>query len=147
MTSATESALIPPLSIEAANQILADNFAPWVQALGLRVLRCAPNEAELLMPFSKSLVRVGGTICGQALMSAADTAMVIAIAATRGGFVPMATVNQTVAFLRPITGRDVLIHARVTKSGKMLAFGDIQLRAQGEEHLAVHATTTYAFAP
>jgi len=131
---------------EQGQEILAANFAPWVQALGLVVTDCDATGAQLRLPFSESLVRVGGTLCGQALMSAADTAMVIAISASLGGFKPMATVGQNISFMRAIAQRDVIITARVLKPGRTLVFGEIEMRADGEERLAVHATTTYALA-
>lgn len=127
-------------------EILRANFAPWVQALGLRVIHCDETSALLLLPFDTSLVRVGGTICGQALMSAADTAMVIAISSALGGFRPMATVSQNVSFMRPMSGADVQIVARVLKPGKTLVFGEIEMRLAGDERIAAHATTTYALA-
>ncbi|MCU0898702.1 MAG: PaaI family thioesterase [Burkholderiales bacterium] len=125
-------------------QILAENFAHWVQELGLRVERTGENEATLRLPFDARLVRVGGTICGQALMAAADTAMVIAISSALGGFRPMATVSQNVSFFRPVANRDVLVTARVLKLGKTLAFGEIAMRADAGAEPAAHATTTYA---
>jgi len=127
--------------------ILAANFAPWIQDLGLTVVSCDGDSAELRLPFSERLVRVGGTVCGQALMSAADTAMVIAISGSLGGFKPMATVSQNISFMRPVSEADVLITARVLKPGRSLVFGEIEMRAAGDERLAVHATTTYALAP
>lgn len=127
-------------------EILRANFAPWVQELGLRVINCDETSALLLLPFDTSLVRVGGTICGQALMSAADTAMVIAISSALGGFRPMATVSQNVSFMRPMSGADVQIVARVLKPGKTLVFGEIEMRLAGDERIAAHATTTYALA-
>ena len=128
----------------AAQAILAENFAPWVQALGLTVEAVASDSATLRLPFDPRLVRVGGTVCGQALMTAADTAMVIACAAALGGFRPMATVGQTISFLRPVANDDVLVEARVLRLGRTLAFGEIALRAAGSGALAAHATTTYA---
>lgn len=65
------------LGVDAAQAVLADNFAPWIQALELRVEHVGEGDAVLRLPFSPSLCRVGGTICGQALMAAADTAMVM----------------------------------------------------------------------
>lgn len=127
-----------------AQAILADNFASWVQALGLQVIGCDEGVATLIMPFDQGLVRVGGTICGQALMSAADTAMVLAISSTFGSFRPMATVSQNISFMRPIADAAVQITARVMKPGKTIVFGEIELRALGDERLAAHATTTYA---
>ena len=128
----------------AAQAILAENFAPWVQALGLTVETVAADAATLRLPFDPRLVRVGGTVCGQALMTAADTAMVIACSAALGGFRPMATVGQTISFLRPVANDDVLVEARVLRLGRTLAFGEVALRAAGSAALAAHATTTYA---
>jgi uncharacterized protein (TIGR00369 family) len=126
-----------------AQDILRANFAPWVLALGLRVEAVAAEEAVLRLPFDERLVRVGGTVCGQALMTAADTAMVIAVAAAAGGFRPMATVGQNISFMRPLSSVDVLVTARVLRLGRTLAFGEIEMRAAGGP-LAAHATTTYA---
>lgn len=135
------------LTVAAAQGILADNFAAWVLDLGLSVESVAAGGAILRLPYSDRLVRVGGTICGQALMSAADTAMVIALAGVFGAFRPVTTVSQNVTFMRPIAKADVLIEAQVLRQGRTLAFGEIVLRAAGDERAAVHATTTYAILP
>ena len=132
------------LTVEQANAILDQNFASWVLELRLTVDSVDKTSARLRMPFSERLVRVGGTICGQALMAAADTAMVIAVSAASGGFRPMTTVGQTVSFMRPIAGADVLVDAKVLRLGKTLAFGEIDLRAGDRDDLAAHVTTTYA---
>lgn len=132
------------VSVQAAQQILTENFAAWIQELQLRVESVAADRAVLRLPFSDRLVRIGGTICGQALMSAADTAMVIALAGAFGGFKPVTTVSQNVTFMRPISGKDTLVEARIIRLGKTLAFGEILLRADGDARPAAHATTTYA---
>ena len=132
------------MSPAAAQAVLAENFAPWVQLLGLTVEAVASDAATLRLPFDPQLVRGGGTVCGQALMTAADTAMVIAVSAALGGFRPMATVGQTISFLRPVANDDVLVEARVLRLGRTLAFGEISLRAAGSGALAAHGTTTYA---
>ena len=134
------------MTVDEGQKILADNFAPWVLALGLRVEGCEGGEARLRLPFSPELVRVGGTICGQALMAAGDTAMVIAISSALGGFRPMATVSQNTSFMRGISGADAEIVARVLKPGRTLVFGEIEMRAAGDERLSAHVTTTYALA-
>ena len=132
------------LSIAAAQAILADNFAEWMRDLGLSVESVVSGAALLRMPYSERLVRVGGTISGQALMSAADTAMVIALSASFGEFKPVTTVSQNVTFMRPIAQQDVLVDARVIRLGKTLAFGEVTLRGAKDEKVAAHATTTYA---
>ncbi len=132
------------LTVPAAQAVLADNFASWVQDLGLSVESVGSGEAVLRMPYSERLVRVGGTLCGQALMSAADTAMVIALSGSFGEFRPVTTVSQNVTFMRPVSQQDVLVEARVLRLGKSLAFGEITLRGANDGKPAAHATTTYA---
>ncbi len=130
--------------VAAARGWLADLFAPWVQALRLQPERVVPGEAVLRLPFDAQLCRVGGTVCGQALMSAADTAMVIAISAQLGEFRPMTTVTLTTSFMRAIADDDVLVTARVLKPGRTLAFGEIELASARDGRIAAHVTTTYA---
>ena len=119
----------PPahLTPAEATKILAENFAPWIQALNLTVEKTTPTTTTLRLPWNPTLAREGGTLCGQALMAAADTATVIAISAARGAFCPMTTVQQNTTFQRPIKNADVLITARVTKLGRTLAFADITM--------------------
>ncbi|HPU50493.1 MAG TPA: PaaI family thioesterase [Burkholderiaceae bacterium] len=123
---------------------LSELFAPWVQALHLSPEAVSSDSVVLRLPFDSSLCRVGGTLCGQALMSAADTAMVIAISAQLGEFRPMTTVSITTSFMRPIADGDALITARVIKPGRTLTFGEIEIRSAVDGKVAVHATTTYA---
>jgi uncharacterized protein (TIGR00369 family) len=132
------------LTVEQANQILEQNFAAWVLDLRPKVEAVEKSSARLRVPYSERLVRVGGTICGQALMSFADTAMVIAVSAASGGFRPMTTVGQTISFMRPVANADVVAEARVLRLGKTLAFGEVDLRAADRDDLAAHVTTTYA---
>jgi uncharacterized protein (TIGR00369 family) len=123
---------------------LGELFAPWVQELGLQVESAAGGEATLLLPFDPRLTRVGGTICGQALMAAADTSMVIAMASQLGGFRPMTTVSVSTSFLRAVADGDVRIVARVLKPGRTLAFGEVRLSGAADDRLAAHATITLA---
>ncbi|GGQ03983.1 hypothetical protein GCM10010215_31990 [Streptomyces virginiae] len=127
-----------------ADKILADNFAPWVLALGLTVQETGERHAVLRLPWSEALARDGGGLCGQAMMAAADTATVIAISAARGGYGPMTTVQQSTSFQRPVIDADVLIHVRVTKLGKRMAFADITLTPEGAGEPAATASTVYA---
>lgn len=122
--------------------ILADNFAPWVKDLGLRVEEMGADFATLRLPWSDRLAREGGAMSGQAMMAAADTATVIAVSSARGGFCPMTTVQLSTTFQRPVVDKDVLVTARLTKLGRTLAFADITLTAG--RAIVAHATTVYA---
>lgn len=137
------------LGLAALQQMLAELFAPWVRELDLRVLATAPGEVTLALPIAPRHVHGGGVLCGQTMMAAADTAMVLAASSAIGGFRPMTTVQLNTSFLRPIPGSqtetvgEARVIARVLRSGKSLVFGEIEvLDAQGR--LAAHATTTYA---
>src|SRR4051812_15654399 len=94
-------------SLEAAQALLKNVVAAWVQDLQLSVERIHPatepggTGAVLRMMFTERLCRDGGIICGQALMSLADTAMVFAVCAASGRYRPMTTVDQTTHFMRP----------------------------------------------
>ena len=120
-------------------------FAPWVRQLGLRVRSAADGEVALALPIAPLHVHGGGVLCGQTMMAAADTAMVLAVMNKLGGFRPMTTVQLQTSFLRPIPGSDgeARIVARVLRLGKTLAFGEIEV-SDREGRLAAHATTTYA---
>ncbi len=127
-----------------AEEILAANFAPWVKDLGLRVESLGADSAALRLPFSERLVRVGGVLSGQALMAAADTACVIALAASFGEFRPVATVAQNISLLRPVSNDDLRIEARVVRRGKTLAYCEAWLRAARDGREAAHASATFA---
>jgi acyl-coenzyme A thioesterase PaaI-like protein len=58
--------------------------ADYVKRLQLRVETVAPGEVTLTMPVLPELVHGGGVLCGQAIMSAADTAMLLAMIAQLG---------------------------------------------------------------
>jgi len=123
---------------------LAEYFAPWVQALGLRVEAFDAGSVTLRLPQSDQLSRVGGMLCGQAMMAAADTAMVLALINHFGEFRPCTTVQLNSSFLKPVSGQDALVQARVVRAGKSLAFGEIDLRGATDGKSACRVSTTYA---
>ncbi|MFK8911859.1 PaaI family thioesterase [Streptomyces sp. YS-3] len=132
------------MDARTAQQILAENFAPWVLDLGLTVEEAGARRAVLRLPWDARLAREGGGMSGQALMAAADTATVIAVSAARGAYVPMTTVQQSTSFQRPVVGADVLVEARITKLGRRMAFADITLTAENADEPAARASTVYA---
>ncbi len=123
---------------------LADYFAPWVQALGLVVHAFDADSVTLRLPHSDALARTGGIVCGQAMMAAADTAMALALVNHFGAFRPCTTVQLQSSFLRPLSGQDALVQARVLRAGKSLAFGEIDLRGATDGKSVCRASTTYA---
>jgi len=133
--------VIAAATLEAA---LAEYFAPWVQDLGLRVENLDAESVTLRLPQSERLSRVGGTLCGQAMMAAADTAMVLALVNRFGEFRPCTTVQMNTSFLKPLSKQDALVQARVLRAGKTLAFGEIDLRGADDGKSVCRASVTYA---
>ncbi len=127
--------------LEAA---LSEYFAPWVQALGLHVEAVGDTSVTLRLPQNDQLSRVGGMLCGQAMMAAADTAMVLALIRHFGAFRPCTTVQLNSSFLKPLSGQDALVEVRVLRAGKTLAFGEIDIRGAHDGKSACRASTTYA---
>jgi len=135
----------PAIDLEVLRGILHTVVAPWVAELHLQLQDARHGEVVLALPVAPRHVHGGGVLCGQSMMAAADTAMILAICTQLGGFKPMTTVQLQTSFLRPVAGTDaeVRIVARVLRLGKSLAFGEIEvLDASGR--LAAHCTTTYA---
>lgn len=128
----------------AATDLLNTVFARWVQDLDLSVESVSAEAAVLRMKFSDKLCRDNGVICGQALMSLADTAMVFAVSGAVGAYIPMTTVDQSIHFLRPAAKADVLAEACVVRAGKTMAFGSVTLRMDGDERPVAMAQTAYA---
>ncbi len=133
-----------PLTLDEANRILGELTAPCVRELGLAVEAVAGNKVRLKMPNAPHVRHGGGVVCGQALMSLADTAMVIAVSAALGRFLPMTTVTQTTHFLRPVREGDVVAEGRILRMGRNLAFGEVMIYAVGGIDPAVQVTSTYA---
>ena len=134
----------PDLSIELLQGLLAEWFAPWIQAMGLQVESFADGEVTLRLPQNDQLSRVGGMVCGQALMSAADTAMVLAIVTRLGNQRPMTTVQLNTSFLKPLSNQDALVTARIVRAGKSLVFGEIDISGARDGQSVCRASTTYA---
>ena len=129
---------------ELLQSALAEYFAPWVQALALKVEALEADSVTLRLPQQPQLSRVGGMLCGQAMMAAADTAMVLALINQFGEFRPCTTVQMNTSFLKPLSGQDALVQARVIRAGKSLAFGEIDIRGAEDGKSASRASVTYA---
>ncbi len=136
--------------LEAAQALVRDVLAPWVRDLQLHVEKLHPtNEpggagAVLRMKFSKQICREGGVICGQALMSLADTAMVFAVCAASGRYRPMTTVDLTTHFMRPASNTDVLADARIVRMGRTMAFGQVMLSGGADAKPVAMVSSAYA---
>lgn len=129
---------------ELLQAALAEYFAPWVQALGLQVHAFDADSVTLRLPQGEQLSRTGGMLCGQAMMAAADTAVALALVNQFGQFRPCTTVQMNTSFLKPLSGQDALVQARIVRAGKSLAFGEVDIRGADDGKSACRASATYA---
>jgi uncharacterized protein (TIGR00369 family) len=140
-----ERAVVTP---QDAAQMLRDNFAEWVQALGMTVLETTPDSATLVMPFDRKLERTGGIVSGQALMALADTAMVIAFCSALGEFRAMATVDNHTTFMRPAMNTGIIAVATVLRVGRTMGFAEARLFTDAPaRHLVANVVGSYAVPP
>jgi uncharacterized protein (TIGR00369 family) len=132
--------------LEALQQALSERVAPIVRGIGLRVVGASKDEVTLALPVVPYVVHGGGVLCGQAIMAAMDTAMVLALIAHADGvYRPMTTVQLQTTFMRgvPADIGEVTLIGRVLRAGKSLVFGEIELLTP-DGKLSAQATTTYA---
>ena len=132
------------VSVQQLQTALQELFAPWVQALDLRVEAITSDAVLLRLPHSEALSRTGGMLCGQAMMAAADTAMVLALIRHFGAFRPCTTVQQSSSFLKPLSSQDALVSARVLRAGKSMAFGEIDISGADDGKSVCRVSTSYA---
>jgi acyl-coenzyme A thioesterase PaaI-like protein len=132
------------LGLNEARAILAENFPPWIRELNLRFESIEPGRVVVRLPNNPKLARLGGILCGQAIMAVADTAMVFAVSSSLQKFTDMATVTQTTSFFRAVADIDVLCEARLLRLGRSLAFGEAVFRSVEREDPFAQASLTYA---
>lgn len=129
----------------ALQATLAELAADYTKRLDLRVEEAAPGRVRLTLPVTPELVHAGGVLCGQAILAAADTAMLLAMIAQLGEFRPMTTVQLQASFVRPVPqdAGAVTVVATVLRFGRTLSYGEVGFHTP-DGKLAAHATTTYA---
>lgn len=132
------------LSLADAQAILTENFPPWIRDLRLRFESLEPGHVVLRLPNNPKLARLGGILCGQAVMAVADTAMVFAVSSALQKFTDMATVTQTTSFFRAVADVDVLCETRLLRLGRSLAFGEAVFRSVERDDPFAQASLTYA---
>lgn len=118
-------------------------FAPWVKQQRLEFLEVEEGRVKARLPQDPEQHFLGGATCGQAMMSAIDTVMSLAMLtyprSTKG------TASQNNQFLRSATGDDLIIEAMVLKMGKHSAYGETRVSFESSAELVVHSTSEYAF--
>ena len=114
---------------------------------GLAILGAWQGGSRVRQSCNETTTRPGGTISGPTIMMLADVGMYVAILASIG-WVPLAvTTNLNINFLKKPAPGALIAECQLLKLGKRLAVGVVAIRAEGEDDLVAHATSTYSIPP
>jgi uncharacterized protein (TIGR00369 family) len=127
----------------------AEGGAGFMHDLGLTITRAEPGRVRFTLKVTDHLVHGGGVLCGQTILACMDTGMVFVMMslneAADGNFT---TVQLNTTFERgvPADVGEVDFEAFVTKAGRSLVFGQIDLLLP-DGRRAASASTTYMWLP
>lgn len=130
------------ISVDEANSFFREAF-PHMQE-GLIVDNLGDGVATLRCEVQDWMLRPGELVSGPAQFIFADTATYTAVF-TRLGIAPMAvTTNTNINFLSPCNAPVVIARAELIKLGRRTALAQVDIRGEGQEHLASHAMVSFA---
>ena len=133
-------------------QFLAVAF-PKLDVSPFTIQRVERERLVLRFRVGEEHLRPGGTVSGPTLMTLADTVTYLLLVSREGALAadgtPSAaarsvTTSLTMHFLRRPKQGDVVVEARLLKSGKRMSVVEVFFRLGGSEDAVAHATVTYA---
>ena len=129
--------------VKEAQNLLSSVTAPWIQDLDLQIISISELKCKFTLNYSEKLVRAGNIICGQAIVSAADTAMIVAVISAIGKYQEITTVDISCKYLRPLL-RGGSIETEILKLGQRLVVGRITIKDIESNKSAAEISCTYA---
>ena len=115
--------------------------APYEKLLNMEIVHAREGEAELRMPFLAEYAQGAGLMHGGALVSLADTAVVMAIKSIVAPESHFATIELKSRFLAPVRQGMVTARARVTEPSNRLLQGEAALfDHDGRQVMSFNAT-------
>ena len=130
--------------VEKAQNFLNSVTAPWIQDLNLQIDSISKWKCRFTLNYSERLVRTGDIICGQAIVSAADTAMIVAVISAIGEYQEITTVDIVCKYLRPLLKSGGSLETEILKLGQRLVVGRITIKDIESDKLAAEISCTYA---
>ena len=129
--------------VNEAQILLSSVTAPWIKSLDLQIDSISNWKCKFTLNYNENLVRAGSIICGQAIVSAADTAMIVAVISAIGKYQEITTVDISCKYLRPLSSGGSM-ETEILKLGKRLVVGRITVKDIKSDKLAAEISCTYA---
>lgn len=126
---------------------IIDEDLPWAADVGMRAVETGEATATLVVPFTESMLRPGGTISGPTMMALADACMYATVLAAIGPVKLAVTTNFNINFMRKPAECDLIAKGHVLKLGKRLCVLSVDITSDGSDELVAHATGTYSIPP
>lgn len=109
-----------------------------------RVTEVRPGFAEVTIGFAPRMTRLGGTISGPIMMTAADTAMYAAIMASSDNGRFGVTSHLNIEFLRRPAPAGLVVRSRILRLGKRSVTCAVEIFSEIDpENMVAHATGAY----
>jgi len=126
-------------------QVFVDTV-PQLRALGVQFVGVEGDKATIKLPYDKKLIGFPetGVLAGGAIYTLMDSVAGIAVFIAMGQFLPMATLDLRIDYLKPATpGQDVFGEARCYKMTRKVAFVRGRAHHGDADRPIAHITGTF----
>lgn len=111
--------------------------APFEEHLKMEIVQAAEGESTLRMPFLYQHAQGDALMHGGALVSLADTALVMAIKSTVAAGTRFVTVKADIEYLAPVTQGVVTAKAKITGRDNRKLYGEVAVFDEGQTQVIV----------
>jgi uncharacterized protein (TIGR00369 family) len=132
------------VNIESFNAILA-NEVPSAANAGMYLQDIESGKAKMVLPYSDTTLRPGGSIAGPFMMMLADICMYAVVLSLLGEIKLAVTTSLNINFVRKPANTDLVAQGSIIKLGKRLAVLEVSIYSNDD--IVAHATGTYSIPP
>ncbi len=124
--------------------MIRSNVGSPGKSASFEVLSVGDNVADIRVPFDQGMTRLGDTISGPVLMTAADAAMYAVIIGHVEHGEYAVTSHLNIDFLRRPEAADLYARAHILKRGRRTVACRVELFSHDRSTLVAHVTGAYA---
>ncbi len=132
------------VNVESFNEIIASEV-PSAANAGMYLQDIESGKAKMVLPYSDTTLRPGGTIAGPFMMMLADICMYAVVMSLLSGTRLAVTTSLNINFVRKPANTDLIAEGSIIKLGKRLAVLEVSIYSNDD--IVAHATGTYSIPP